>query len=128
MMSLSATLRRPDGGPLGSSEEIRREISSAFPDTVWMLVESPGVASENWRLPLLFRFWVALFGRQIGYPHYAGLHQNQSGGGAAEFRFETRAPIRKVHVTLYGRTGEWVSAAFNRLSTSTGWQVEYPPF
>jgi hypothetical protein len=69
---------------------------------------------------------MALFSRQIRYPRYYGKYEDQS-GFAIEFEFEAAEPIREVHVMLYGRTGG-VNRAFDQLSTSTGWQVEYPPF
>jgi hypothetical protein len=127
-MSLSATLRRPDHGSLGAAGEICREISRAFPDTRFILIEHepPGVSAARRRMSPLLRLWLALFGRQIDYPHYYGICDDKS-GFAVEFRFATKTPISEMLVMLYESTGG-VGRAFFELSAATGWEVRYPPF
>jgi hypothetical protein len=125
-MSLSAVIQRPDKGPLGGIDEVRRELSRAFPGAQFTLIERepPGVAQL--RSSPFLRLWVALFGRRVRYPYYSGLYEDKS-GFAVEFYFEAEAPIHEVRVTLYGRT-TGAKSFFRRLSDATGWQVKFPPF
>jgi hypothetical protein len=97
-----------------------------FPGTRFTLLENepPGMAQV--RLPLSLRLWMALFSPRIRYPHYTGLYEDES-HFAVEFYFEANTPVREIRVTLYGLTTR-ADRLFLRLSSSTGWQVKYPPF
>jgi hypothetical protein len=125
-MSLSAVIQRPDKGPLGSIDEVLRELSRAFPGTEFTLIEREPSGVALVRSSPLLRFWIALFGQRGRYPYYSALYQDRS-GFAAEFRFEVEAPIHEIRVTLYGRT-TGANSLFQRLADATGWQVKFPPF
>jgi hypothetical protein len=91
-MGFSAVIRRPDKGPLGSVDEVRRELYRAFPGAQFTLIEreAPPVAQVRLSLSPFLRLWFALFGGRVRYPHYSGGYEDKS-GFAVEFYFEAEA-------------------------------------
>jgi hypothetical protein len=67
-----------------------------------------------------------LFSPRVRYPHYTGIYEGGT-GFAIEFYFEAIMPVRRIRATLYGQTNG-ADGLFRQLSSSTTWQVKYPPF
>jgi hypothetical protein len=126
-MSLTGTIRRPDGSPLGSVEEVKRRLSDTFPGVQFILEkeEPSGSTGARQRMSLLLRLWLAEFGQRVRYPHWNGMYQAY--GGAIEFYFEVDEPVRWIKATSYGMTAG-LDEYFDRLSTATGWKIEYPRY
>jgi hypothetical protein len=110
---------------LGSVEDVRRELSQAFPGARFVLVTDEPPAMARVQLPIFLRLWLALFVLRVRYPHWIGLFESGK-GFVIEFYF-AKSPVRTIRVTLYGRpTG--AGSYFQHLSSATGWQVKYPSF
>lgn len=126
-MSLSGTIRRPDRGPLGPVEEIKRRLSDCFPGVTFSLQEKepPGAAEARRQMPSFLRLWLALLGKRVRYPHWIGLYE--SSRAVVEFYFEPDEPVRWIRATSYGMTAG-LDYNFERLSVATGWTVVYPRF
>jgi hypothetical protein len=127
-MSLRGTIRRPDNGPLGTVEEVKRHLSDAFPGTrfVYQAAEPPGVAEAHKNMPLFLRLWLSIFGERTNYPNHHGYFERDT-GGTIEFYFEGREPVRWITATSYGMTAG-LDDNFDRLSSATGWVIKYPRF
>lgn len=104
-MSLSGVVRRADKGPLGSVEDVHRELSRAFPGVRFTLVTHEPPVMARLQLSIFLRLWLALFGQRVRYPRWAGLFESGK-GLAIEFCFEAKSPVRTIRVTLYGQTTE----------------------
>jgi hypothetical protein len=107
-------------------EDVRRQLSEVFPGVRFTLVEREPDAEARVRFSPLLRLWLALFGLRIRYPHYVCIYESET-GFAIEFYFEAKMPIRRIRATLYGQTSG-ADRLFRQLSSSTTWQVKYPPF
>jgi hypothetical protein len=127
-MSLRGVIQRPDKAPLGSSSEVKRQLSKAFPGVnfTYQAEEPPGVARVRKNMSLFLRLWLSVFGVDRRYPHHHG-HFMQEQGGAVEFYFEADEPVRWISTTMYGRT-MGLAGNFDHLFAATGWIVKYPRF
>jgi hypothetical protein len=125
-MSLSGVVRRPDKGPLGSVEDVRRELSRAFPGVRFTLVTHQSPVEAGLQFSIFLRLWIALFSQRVRYPHWAGTFESGK-GFAVEFYFEANSPVRAIRLTLYGQTTE-ANTYFMHLSSATGWEVKHPSF
>src|ERR1043166_7301686 len=126
-MSLRGTIQRPDNGPLGTAEDVKRHLADAFPGTVFRYEpeEPPGLAAT--RLPLFLRLWLWVFGaKEVTYPRYEGCFERAI-GGTVEFHFAAGDSVRTIIATSYGSTGG-LDTNFDKLSEATGWTVAYPRF
>jgi len=128
-MSLRGTVRRPDKGPLGSVEEVKRHLSKAFPGVrfTYQANEPPGSAAARKKMSLFLRLWLSVFSVETRYPHYHGYFERLGQGGAVEFYLLTEEPVRWIRATSYGMTAG-LGDHFDRLSAATGWVVKYPRF
>jgi hypothetical protein len=127
-MSLRGTIRRPDNGPLGTIEEVKGHLSDAFPGVrfAYQAVEPSGVAEALKDMPLFLRLWLSILGERTRYPNHYGYFERDT-GGAVEFYFEAQEPVRWMRATSYGMTAG-LDSNFGRLSSATGWVVEFPRF
>ena len=125
-MVLTCTIRHPKKQPLGSAQEIKRHISVAFSDVhfAYEAEEPPGMSGFRTTLPLFWRSWLSVFGRDVSYPRYRGYFESKS-GGAVEFYFNAHEPIFWIEAKSYGMTAG-LDKHFDHLSTATGWTVRYP--
>jgi hypothetical protein len=69
---------------------------------------------------------VHLVGERRRYPNHYGYFERDI-GGAVELYFEAREPVRWIRATSYGMTAG-LDSNFDRLSSATGWVIEYPRF
>jgi hypothetical protein len=118
---LSAVIRRPDRQPLGDAEQVKVNLSDAFPGLKFIFVEE----SESRRIPVP-RFSLARLMLWLGssrYPHWYGHIQADS--FAVEFRLDAKPIVRVVNVTLYGRGTPAAEPHFTKLTANTGWQLQY---
>jgi hypothetical protein len=85
-MSLEGTIRRPDNGPLGTEEDVKRHLSDAFPGVrfVYQAEEPPEVARVYQQMLLWLRLWLSISGTNTHYPNHHGYFESPS-GGAIEF-------------------------------------------
>ena len=127
-MSLSGTIRRLDKGPLGTVQEVQQRLAEAFPGVrfVYEAQEPPAVAMSLRMRPWFLRLWLAIFGVTTRYPRYQGCFERES-GGAVEFYFEAKEPVRSIRTTCYGLTAG-LDDNFDRLAAATGWTTVHPSF
>jgi hypothetical protein len=128
-MSLRGTVRRPDKGPLGRVEEVKRHLSNAFPGVrfTYQASEPPGSAAARKIMSLFLRLWLSVFGLETRYPHHHGYVEGLGRGAAVEFYLLAEEPVRWIRATSYGMTAG-LGGHFDRLSAATGWVVKYPRF
>jgi hypothetical protein len=127
-MSLRGTIRRPDNGPLGTEEDVRRRLSDAFPGVrfEYQAEVPPGLARAHQQMSLFLRLWLAIFGIKTRYPNHHGYFESGN-GGAVEFYFPAKHPVHWITATSYGMTAG-LDGNFDRLFAATGWKIVYPRF
>jgi hypothetical protein len=126
-MSLSGTIRRPDKGPLGSVDDVRRRLADAFPGVAFALqrAEPPADKVVRDHMSFFLPLWTAAFGARVRYPHWTGMYETSD--GVVEFYFEAVEPVAWISATAYGTTSG-LNDNFARLSAATGWVVKHPWF
>jgi hypothetical protein len=125
-MSLTGFIQRPDGAPLGSEEEVMRQLSTFFPGVSFTFEAErpPFVVEAERHYSLVLRLWLYFFGREVPYPRHHGIVQRPV-GWAIEFKFVARPTVPWVQATAYGMTAG-LDETFERLRQATGWVTHYP--
>ena len=126
-MSLTGFIQRPDGAPLGSEEEVIRQLSAHFPGVEFTYeAEAPAGSIEARKNRSLFmRLWLHFLGWEVPYPRHYGVLQNPA-GWAIQFYFVAQSAVPWVQATSYGMTAG-LDEIFERLRQATGWETHYPP-
>jgi len=125
-MSLTGFIRRPDGAPLGSEEEVMRQLSMHFPGVkfTYEAEEPPGSRRAKELYSPLLKLWMHFFGWSVPYPRHYGVVENPT-VWVVEFHFVAKPVVPWVQTTSYGMpTG--VDETFERLRQATGWVTYYP--
>jgi|SRR6266550_3502059 hypothetical protein len=120
-MSIDGVIRRRDRKPLGNPEEVKAQLSKAFPGTQFTFVRDGGVDT-----PIGFSFaslllW--LFAIRQDYPHWGGSFEGDE--FIAVFTVGTRPAVKSVRVTLYGRGTTNANVYFATLFKQTGWRTKF---
>jgi hypothetical protein len=125
-MALTGFIRRLDGTPLGTDEEVMRQLSAFFPGVsfAYEAERSPGVLEAHKRLSPLLRLWLYFFTQEVPYPRHYG-HVKSPSGWAIEFYFVARPTVLWVQTTAYGKT-QPLDEIFKRLQQATDWVTSYP--
>ena len=126
-MSLTGFIQRPDGAPLGSEEDVMRQLSIFFPGMkfTYEAEEPPGSREAGRRYSLFLKLWMQSFGWGVPYPRHYGVVENPM-VWVIEFHFVAKPVVPWVQTTSYGMpTG--VDEIFERLRQATGWVTYYPP-
>jgi hypothetical protein len=124
-MALTGFIRRPDRTPLGTEEEVMRQLSTFFPGVSFTYEAERPAEMEAVKLSLFLRLWLYFFGWEVSYPRYCGLVESPA-GWVIQFYFVSGPTVPWVQATSYGRTGG-LDAIFERLRKATGWVTYYPP-
>jgi hypothetical protein len=126
-MSLTGFIQRPDGAPLGSEEEVMRQLASHFPGVQFTYYAelSPAQKEVRKQFSLFLKLYLYFFGWEVPYPKHIGDVQN-SAGWAVQFEFVAQPTVPWVAATSYGMTAG-LDEYFERLQQTTGWETHYPP-
>jgi hypothetical protein len=126
-MALTGFIKRPDGTPLGTEEEVIWQLSTFFPGVsfIYQAERKPTEAAAEQRLSLFLRIWLYFFGADVPYPRHYGFVESPA-GWAIEFYFPARLIVPWVQAISYGRT-TGLDDIFERLRQETGWVTQYPP-
>jgi hypothetical protein len=126
-MSLSGIVRRRDRQPLGSPEQVKTQLSGAFPGTRFLLIRAEDdIGPAHFRrrrfglAPLLLWLW------EPRYPRWKGHFQGNE--YAATFELDAGPIVKKVEFTLYGQGANPADVHFATLVEQTGWQIKLPRF
>src|SRR5262245_28196524 len=133
-MSLTGFIQRPDGSPLGSEEEVMRQLSTFFPGVSFKYqAERPSGETEarghffadSEALATVLRTAasrVILIG-EVPWPRHYCLVESPV-GWFVEFKFVARPTVPWVQATSYGMTSG-LDEIFERLRQATGWVTSY---
>jgi hypothetical protein len=120
-MGLDAQIRSRGRKPLGTSDEVKAALSTAFPGIRFI--------SETYRrrqtpLEALLNFLPGGTNRAMNKPGTKGYYGDYKGNGfSGDFRFAA-GEVHQIDVELYGDTGN-ANAAFARLHELKGWVTKY---
>jgi hypothetical protein len=64
---------------MGSVEDVRRELSRAFPGVRFTLVTHQSPVEAGLQFSIFLRLWIALFSQRVRYPHWAGTFESGKG-------------------------------------------------
>jgi hypothetical protein len=121
-MSLSEVIRRPDGRPLGSDEEIKARLDEAFPGMRYVRVDGPTpLPLPRWSLRSSLLRLILWFNRPR-YPYWSTYFEAER--FIAEFEFDSASAVREIRVTLYGPGTTGLNPYFAKLLANTEWEVK----
>jgi len=121
-MSLDAIIRRADGQPLGSIEQVQQKLKDAFPGVQFAIEQARGDAERGALMAFLSLMGIKI--RKTEYPYHAAQFQGRQ--FAAEFNLGAGPTVREVQVTLYGRGTPEATPHFAKLTRRPGgkWSID----